>query len=255
MVFLFVGSSALTGSFLPTEPRDSAVAQVESLGHAVAGYERQPDCVPTEGTFTASAYPHVRRTPSGGANGWPESPFAIRKLLPGRASLASTVGHGQMKFRMSIFVDAFLGSGVPLAGDPITSFQNVSLLGLRTATVLDNCNPMVGDVVKVRFISTNCGEGRLEIVPPGQDGRQRDPEPSENSVVTLLPGESLEYSVFRSWDAPGEHQLTLAYEARCAGQPFARLAYPTVAIHVRPLEANKFIHWILWARAAHPQAQ
>ena len=26
MVFLFVGSSALTRSFLPTEPRDSAVA-------------------------------------------------------------------------------------------------------------------------------------------------------------------------------------------------------------------------------------
>jgi len=28
MVFLFVGSSALTGGFLPTEPRDSAVASV-----------------------------------------------------------------------------------------------------------------------------------------------------------------------------------------------------------------------------------
>jgi hypothetical protein len=28
MVFLFVGSSALTGSFLPTGPRDSAVASV-----------------------------------------------------------------------------------------------------------------------------------------------------------------------------------------------------------------------------------
>jgi hypothetical protein len=160
-----------------------------------------------------------------------------------------------MKFRMSMFVDAFLGSGVPLAGDPITSFRNVPLLGLRTATVLNNCKPMVRDVVKVRFIATNCGERRLEIVLPRQDGRERERQHSEDKLTTLLPGESLEYSVFRSWDAPGEHQLTFAYEARCAGQPFARLAYPAVAIHVRPPEANKLMHWILCARAARAQAQ
>lgn len=154
-----------------------------------------------------------------------------------------------------MFVDAFLGSGVPVAGDPITSFQNVSLLGLRTATVLDNCNPMVRDVVKFRFIATNCGERRLEIVRPCQDGRELDPAHSEDNSITLLPGESSEYSIFRSWDAPGKHQLTMAYKARCAGQPFARLAYPTVAIHVRPPEANSLMHWILWARAAHAQAQ
>jgi hypothetical protein len=160
-----------------------------------------------------------------------------------------------MKFRMSMFADAFLGSGVPIAGDPITSFRNVSLLGLRTGTILDNCNPMVRDVVKVRFIATNCGERRLEIVLPHQDGGERDHEHSEDNLTTLLPGESLEYSVFRSWDAPGEHQLTLAYEARYAGQPFARLAYPAVAIHVRPPEAHKWMYWILCAHAAHPQAQ
>jgi hypothetical protein len=40
-----------------------------------------------------------------------------------------------MKFRLSMFVDAFLGSGVPLSGDPITSFQVVPLLGLRTGTI------------------------------------------------------------------------------------------------------------------------
>jgi hypothetical protein len=160
-----------------------------------------------------------------------------------------------MKFRMSMFVDAFLGSGVPVAGDPITSFRNVSLLGLRTATVVNNCNPMVRDVVKVRFIATNCGERGIEIAPPRQGGRERDREHSEDNLTTLLPGESVEYWVFRSWDVPGEHQLTLAYEARCAGQPFARLAYPTVAIHVEPPEASKLMHWISSVRAAHPQAQ
>ena len=156
---------------------------------------------------------------------------------------------------MSMFVDAFLGSGVPLGGDPITSFQNVSLLGLRTATVLENCNPMVRDVVKVHFIATNCSERRLEIVLPRQDGMERDLEHSQDNLATLLPGESLEYSIFRSWDAPGEDRLTLAYEARCGGQPFARLAYPTVAIHVRPPQANKVMDWLLFARAAHPQAR
>jgi len=160
-----------------------------------------------------------------------------------------------MKFKMSMFVDAFLGSGVPLAGDPITSFQNVPLLGLQTATVLDNCAPRARDVVKVRFIARNCGERLLEILSPHQHGRELDHEHSENSLITLPPGESFEFSVFRSWDAPGEHQLTLAYRARCAGQPFARLAYPAVAIHVRPSEANKLMDWILSARAPHPQAQ
>jgi hypothetical protein len=165
------------------------------------------------------------------------------------------VDQGQMKFRMSMLVDAFLGSGVPLGGDPITSFQNVPLLGLRTATVLDNCNPMVRDVIKVRFIATNCGERRLEIVRPRQDRRELEHERSEDSSITLLPGESLEYCVFRSWDTPGAHQLTLAYKARCVGQPFARLAYPIVAIHVRPPQANKLMHWIWYARAAHARTQ
>ena len=165
------------------------------------------------------------------------------------------VGYGQMKFRMSMFADAFLGSGVPIAGDPITSFQIVPLLGLRTGTVLDNCKPMIQDVVKLRFIATNCGERRLEILPCIQDDRERDDEYSASNSTTLLPGESLEFSISRSWDAPGEHQVTLAYEARCAGLPFARLAYPTAGIHVRPPEANKLLHWILCARAACAQAQ
>ena len=160
-----------------------------------------------------------------------------------------------MKFRMSMFVDAFLGSGVPIAGDPITSFQTAPLLGLRTGTVLDNCKPMVRDVVKLRFIATNCGERRLEIVRSIEDDRERDDEYSANNSATLLPGESLEFSIFRSWDAPGEHQVTLAYEARRPGLPFARLAYPTVAIHVSRPEANKLMHWILCARAARAQAQ
>ncbi len=160
-----------------------------------------------------------------------------------------------MKLRMSMFVDAFLGAGVPLAGDPITSFENVSLLGLRAGTVLNNCRPTVRDVVKVRFIATNCGERRLEIILPLQVGRERDWEHSEDNVITLLPGESIEYSVFRSWETPGEHQLALAYEARRPGQPFARLAYPRVTLHVRPPEANKLVHWISILRAAHPQAE
>ncbi len=165
------------------------------------------------------------------------------------------VGHVQMKFGMSMFVDAFLGSGVPLGGDPITLFQNVPVLGLRTATVLNNRYPMVQDVVKVRFIATNCGAVPLEIVPASKDDRELSREHTEDSFITLLPGESIDYSIFRSWDAPGEHQLTLAYKARCAGLPFARLTYPAVAIHVRPPQADKLMHWIGWARAAHPQVQ
>jgi hypothetical protein len=166
----------------------------------------------------------------------------------------SGFGHGQMKFRMSLFVDAFLGSGVPLAGDPITSFQNVWLLGLRTATVLYNCKPTVRDIVKVRFIARNCGERPLEIVRLDKDGGDLNHECSKDNSITLLPDESLEYSAFRSWDAPGKYQLTLAYGARCAGQPFARLAYPTVTVHVRRPEANTLMHWIVCARAAHSQA-
>jgi hypothetical protein len=154
-----------------------------------------------------------------------------------------------------MFVDAFLGSGVPLAGEPITSFENVSLLGLRIATVVTNCKPMVRDIVKVRFIATNCGERRLQLVLPHEDGSEREREHSEDNLRTLRPGESLEWSVFRSWDAPGEYPVTLAYEARCAGQPFARLAYPTVAIHVRAPEVSKLMHWIVCARAAHLQAR
>jgi hypothetical protein len=150
-----------------------------------------------------------------------------------------------------MFVDAFLGSGVPLGGDPITSFQIVPLLGLRTATILNNCNPMVGEVVKVRVMATNCGERGIEVVRSVQADRERDQRYSEHNSITLLPGESLEYSIFRSWNAPGAHKLTLTYEARCAGHPFARLTYPTVALHVRaPLTP-----WILWVRAARPQTQ
>jgi hypothetical protein len=156
-----------------------------------------------------------------------------------------------MRFRMSTFVDAFLGSGVPLGGDPITSFQIFPFLGLRTATVLDNCKPMVGDVVKARFIATNCGERKLEVVRAVQASRERDYECSKPKANALLPGESLEYSIFRSWDTAGEHQLNFAFDVRRDGQPFARLTYPTVAIHVRaPL-----MHWIFWARALHPHAQ
>jgi hypothetical protein len=154
-----------------------------------------------------------------------------------------------MKFRLSRFVDAFLGSGVPLSGDPVTSFQVVPLLGLRTGTILDNCKPMVGDVVKARFIAANCGGRELEIVRYVPVNRETDQEHSERNTTTLVPGESFEHSVFRSWDSPGPHQLTLAFEARCAGYPFARLTYPAVAIHVRaPLTP-----WILWTHAARAQ--
>jgi hypothetical protein len=156
-----------------------------------------------------------------------------------------------MKFRTSMFVDAFLGSGVPLAGDPTTSFQIVPLLGLRTGTVVENCRPMLRDVVKVRFIATNCGEHRLDLVRSIQDGQERDHQYSENNSIPLLPGESSEFCIFRSWDAPGEHQLNVAYEARRAGLPFARLTYPAVAIHVSAPEPNKLMHWVWSARAAH----
>ncbi len=159
-----------------------------------------------------------------------------------------------MKFRMSVFLDAFRGSGVPLAGDPTTSFQTVPLLGLRAGTVVDNCRPMVGDVVKAHFLATNCGERPLELVRSIPEGQERDDQYSAKNSLTLHPGESLEFSIFRSWDAPGDYQLTLAYEARCLGLPFARLAYPAVAVHVQSLETDKLMQWLLWTRAARRQA-
>jgi hypothetical protein len=160
-----------------------------------------------------------------------------------------------MKFRLSLFGDALLGSAVPLGGDPITAFQIVPLLGLRTATVLYNCKPIVGDVVKARFIATNCGERPLEVVRSIPAGRERDLEYSERNSTPLLPGESLEHCVFRSWDAAGAHQLTLMYEVRCPGQPFARLTYPPVAIRVSTPKADKLAQWIWGARATHQRAR
>ena len=148
-----------------------------------------------------------------------------------------------MRLRVSMFVDAFLGSGVPLSGDPITSVQNVLVLGLRTTTVLSNCKPMVQDIVKVCLIATNCGEEPIEI-------RQPVGEHPEENVIALLPGEFAEYSVFRSWESQGEYQLALVYEARCAGRPFARLSYPSVTLHVKSQEASNPWHWILHSRAA-----
>lgn len=152
---------------------------------------------------------------------------------------------------MSVLVDAFLGAGVPVGGDPVTSFQNVSLLDLRTATVLDNCRPMVRDVVKVRVIATNCGERPLEIIPLCQGRKVRDREDSENDAITLLPGESIQRSVFRSWDGPGEHRVNLAYAARGEGQPFARLVYPEVVVRVRRPE----VQWMWSIRTAHARVR
>ena len=127
-----------------------------------------------------------------------------------------------------MFADSFLGAGVPLGGDPITSFENVSLLGLRIGTVLNNCRPTPGEVVIVRLIATNCGKNLIDLNPLLND-----------SLIALLPGLSTECSVFRSWEIPGEQQLALAFEARRTGEPFARLTYPTVSIHVRDARANK----------------
>ena len=160
-----------------------------------------------------------------------------------------------MRFRTSLFVDAFLGSGVPLAGDPLTAFKIVPLLALRTGTIVENRTPVLRDVVKVRFIATNCGESRLEIIRSIEDGQERDHAYSENDSIALLPGESSELCTFRSWDAPGIHQLSVAYAVRCAGLPFARLAYPAVAIRVRAPEPNKLMHWLGWARPASQQAR
>jgi len=150
-----------------------------------------------------------------------------------------------------MFVDAFLGSGVPLSGDPITSFEIVPLLGLRTGTILNNRRLMVRDVLKVRFIAINCGERRLEIARSFLADGERHREDAERNAITLLPGESIEHSIFRSWDTPGEHQVTLAYEVRCDGHPFARVTYPRVPVHVRaPLT-----HWNSWVRVARSPSQ
>jgi hypothetical protein len=90
----------------------------------------------------------------------------------------------------------------------------------------------------------------IEVVRSVPAHRERDQQYSEHNSITLLPGESFEYCVFRSWNAPGAHKLILTYEARCADHPFARLTYPTVAVQVRAPEA-----WILWAHALRPQPQ
>ncbi len=133
-----------------------------------------------------------------------------------------------MHFGLSMFADSFLGAGVPLEGDPITAFQNVSLLGLRVGTVLNNCRPTVGEVVKVRLIATNCGVSLVDFNPLLKD-----------NLIALRPGESTECSVFRSWEAPAEQQLAFPFEARRPGEPFARLTYPAVCIHVRHAQANQ----------------
>jgi hypothetical protein len=151
---------------------------------------------------------------------------------------ASEAG-GHMKLGSSKLVAAFLGSGVPLGGDPITSFQTIPILGLRTATILDNCSPIVHDIVRVRFIATNYGEKPLQVIGSVAAVRERNHECSQHNATTLLPGESIELSFFRCWDSPGDHRVIMAYEARCAAQPFARLAYPTVTVHVRRSEANQ----------------
>lgn len=96
-----------------------------------------------------------------------------------------------MKLRISVFRDAFLGTGVPLGGDPITTFQIVPLLELRTATVLDNCKPIVRDLVKVRFIATNCGVREIDIVRCVEPDHGQDQEDSERNAIALPPGESL----------------------------------------------------------------
>lgn len=146
---------------------------------------------------------------------------------------------------MSLFVDAFLGSGVPIEGDPITAFENVPLLGLRTATILKNCQPLEGEIVKVRFIATNCGKRGLEILCPGASHSGVGDGRAQGDPVMLLPGESLEYPVFRSWDAPGTHVFTLEYQVRSVGHHFARLRYPTVAVHVRRQETIGLMEEIL----------
>jgi hypothetical protein len=149
-----------------------------------------------------------------------------------------------MRFATSVFVDAFQGSGVPLDGDPVTSFYNVPLLALRTATVVNDCKPLVRDIVRMRFIASNCGEKPIEIGLPRSVAMSRNLEISVDDLATLLPGESLEYSTFRAWDAPGEYQLTLTYFARCHGKPLARLEYPKVTIRVQPAEGQSFMRGI-----------
>ena len=65
---------------------------------------------------------------------------------------------------------------------------------------------MLRDVVKVRFIATNCGERRLDLVRSSQNAQERDHQYSENNSIPLLPGESSEFCTFRSWDARAAHR-------------------------------------------------
>jgi hypothetical protein len=66
-----------------------------------------------------------------------------------------------MKFRMSMFVDAFLGSGVPLAGDPITSFQIVPLLHSNLFAINPN------GTLQWKFPSANAIYSSTAIGPDG----------------------------------------------------------------------------------------
>lgn len=43
-----------------------------------------------------------------------------------------------MKFKMAMFIDAFQGSGEPLAGDPITSWDSGLLRILRQGPAFDS---------------------------------------------------------------------------------------------------------------------
>ena len=52
---------------LRRDKRNLAIPQLlrsSTLGQSVSRYERQPDRVPAQGTFTPSVHAHVRRTPS-----------------------------------------------------------------------------------------------------------------------------------------------------------------------------------------------
>jgi hypothetical protein len=70
MIFLFIGSSVLTGGFLPTEPRDSAVASVQCFGHRASQYERPNHVLTHRGLsphqFTPMSGAHEVTTADGG---------------------------------------------------------------------------------------------------------------------------------------------------------------------------------------------
>ena len=161
------------------------------------------------------------------ANGGVASMLQSTRLVAAVAELCS-LGQIAMTLKMSMILDAFQGSGVPLCGDPITSVHCVPLLGLRTMTVLNNCKPSVQEVIKLRFIATNCSKNPIEIIPYCEAGSH-----SKHNVTVLLPGDSSDFSVFRSWEFPSHHKVTMAYEARGVGRNFARLSYPLVTIDVK----------------------